>query len=705
MERETMPAPRWTRQTKHAARGLRASGVLAALLLLVSAHPLPAQADAGGGTKAEVTAAASLTTVEMAGEKPLMGWSSWSLEAYPKYNPDGVASWLTEANLLAQADAMAEKLKPYGYEYINMDGGWYASFDEYGRPVPDAAKFPNGMKYVADYIHDKGLKFGMYSEVGLLKAAYGDGTGTVHGAPECHLSDVAYPDLRVTSGFSGHAYKINFGTACGQAYVSSLADQFGEWGVDFLKLDGVGPGSYRKGDNYDNTQDVAAWSQALQDTGRSIRFVLSWSLSPRHVETWKQYTNGWRIDNDVECHCSTLVKWGTRLKDRWNDVVQWIPHAGPGHWNDLDSMNIGNGAMDGLTEAERQSVATLWAIESANYYMGDDLTKLDSFGLSLLTNKEVIAVNQAGNPAKPLSQATPQQTWYARNADGSYTVALFNLADSSASVTANWDELGITGAASVRDLWSRTDLGKVSGSFSDTLPAHGSRLLRITPPRQAASTPTMPGALHATASTSSSVTLAWEPSWRRDGGLPRYSIYVNGTKAASSDLTATTITGLKPGTTYSFTVVAEGPKHLTSSAPSKALELTTPAAGGPTDYEAEAGGNTLTGEAIVKNCSGCSGSKRVGSIGSGSSLTFQGVTAPRDGTYLMKVTLLDGDSGRKAQVSVNGTSFELPVGGNNENDWNAPQTVTVPVRLTAGANTIGFGNPDAAIYDIDKITL
>ncbi|WP_327657122.1 fibronectin type III domain-containing protein [Streptomyces sp. NBC_00483] len=671
----------------------------------MAAHPQPAQVqiarDAGPTAAVQID-----TAVTEAGKKPLMGWSSWSLEAYGPYNPDGVASWLTESNLLAQADAMADKLKPYGYEYVNMDGGWYTSFDEHGRPVPDSAKFPHGLKYVADHIHAKGLKFGIYSEIGLLKAAYGDGTATVAGAPDCHLSDVAYPDLRPTSGFTGHAYKINFGTPCGQAYIDSIVAQYAEWGVDFLKLDAVGPGSYRSGDNYDNRQDVAAWSKALTESGRSIRFVVSWSLSPRHVETWQKYTNGWRIDNDVECHCSTLVKWNTRLKDRWNDVVQWIPHAGPGHWNDLDSMNVGNGAMDGLNDAERQSVATLWAIESANFYMGDDLTKLDDLGLKLLTNKEVIAVNQAGNPAKPLSQTTPQQVWYARNADGSYTVALFNLGDSSAPVTAHWDDLGVSGAASVRDLWSRKDIGKSADSFSATLPAHGSRLLRVTPDLPKGVTPTMPGHLRATAASDTSVSLAWDPSWRRGhGATPRYSVYVDGAKAATVTEPAATVKDLRPGAAHRFTVVAEGPGHGPRSAPSKTLTLVTPGAGGPTTYEAESPGNTLAGGAAAVSCAGCSGGKRVGKLGTGGTVTFTGVTAPRDGTYLMKVAFLDGDSGRKALVKVNGSSFELPVGGNNESDWNTPNTITVPVELQAGQNTVEFGNPGAAAYDIDNITL
>jgi hypothetical protein len=144
-------------------------------------------------------------------------------------------------------------------------------------------------------------------------------------------------------------------------------------------------------------------------------------------------------------------------------------------------MNVGNGSMDGITKDERQTTTTLWAITAAPLYTGDDITKLDSYGLSLLTNDEVIAVDQAGKPATPVSQSSNQQVWKVKNADGSYTVALFNLGDSTATVTANWSDLGFSGSATVRDLWSHTDLGSFSGHFSASLKTHASRLLKVTP--------------------------------------------------------------------------------------------------------------------------------------------------------------------------------------------------------------------------------
>jgi hypothetical protein len=124
---------------------------------------------------------------------------------------------------------------------------------------------------------------------------------------------------------------------------------------------------------------------------------------------------------------------------------------------------------------------TLWAIESAPLYTGDDLTSLDAYGRSLLTNDEVIALDQSGVVARPVSTASPQQVWSARNRDGSYTVALFNLGTAPSTVTASLAELGLSGSVSVRDVWAHRSLGGVDGSITAHLPVHGSALYRVTP--------------------------------------------------------------------------------------------------------------------------------------------------------------------------------------------------------------------------------
>ncbi|MBU3868281.1 carbohydrate-binding protein [Streptomyces sp. 4503] len=465
-------------------RGLRTVVVLALAVGFATAVPA-AQAQPGGNkaTPASPTGPAAVAA------KPYMGWTSWSMQSskYPGLNPDGDYSYLTEANVLKQTDAMAAKLKKYGYEYVNIDAGWWRDyawtpeFDEYGRQKADPVRFPSGMKSVADHIHSKGLKAGIYLPVGLEKEAYGGGKVPIWNAEGCTTADIVHDDLRTTNGWDS-AYKIDFSNPCAQKYIDSQARLFADWGYDFLKLDGVGPGSFKSGDNYDNVADVAAWQKAIAATGRPIHLELSWSLDIGHAADWKKHSNGWRIDTDVECYCNTLVSWENSVDDRWSDAPAWTRHAGPGGWNDLDSLDVGNGEMDGLTKAERQSYATLWAIAKSPLYTGDDLTRLDSYGLSLLTNREVIAVNQGGNaPAQPVTPSDPQQVWAAKNSDGTYTVALFNLADKPASVTADWSTLGFTGKAAVRDLWNHESLGSHQDRITEALPAHGSRLFTVTP--------------------------------------------------------------------------------------------------------------------------------------------------------------------------------------------------------------------------------
>ncbi|MFK0157132.1 alpha-galactosidase D [Streptomyces sp. NPDC090493] len=581
------------------ARGLRAVLVLALTAAFAAAVP-----------------AAEAQTPAPIAAKPYMGWSSWSMQSskYPGLNDQGDYSYLTEANVLKQTDALASKLKKYGYDYVNIDAGWWMDwnwkqgYDQYGRQKADPARFPSGMKPVADHIHAKGLKAGIYLPAGLEKGAYGDGKTPVWNAEGCTTADIVYPDLRTTNGWDS-SYKLDFDRPCAQKYIDSQAQLIAGWGYDFLKLDGVGPGSGKSGDQYDNVADVAAWHRAIADTGRPIHLEGSWSLDYGHAADWQKYTNGWRIDTDVECYCNTLVSWENSVDDRWDDTPAWTGKAGPGGWNDLDSLDVGNGAMDGLTKAERQSYATLWAIAKSPLFTGDDITRLDDYGLSLLTNREVIGVDQSDNPpARPVTPSDPQQVWAAKNADGTYTVALFNLGSSPAAVTADWTALGFTGRASVRDLWNHEDLGSFQNKITEALPAHGSRLFTVTP---------------------------------------------KGSALAS------------------------------------------------TGYEAEASGNTLSGNASVAGCDACSGAKKVGNLYLGGKLTFNNVVVDKAGTYLVKVAYVSGDS-RPATVSADaggGTGHKFPSTG----DWGTVASVSVPVTLKAGTNTISFDSGSGYAPDIDRI--
>lgn len=399
---------------------------------------------------------------------PFMGWSSW----------DFIGANPTQANIEAQAQVEASKLKAYGYNYVLLDDYWYlnpsTNVDANGYWVPDSSKFPNGLSGLASYIHGLGLKMGFYLTPGIPVAAVNQNTPIV--GTSYHARDIANTSQYETNYNYGDQvmYAINYNAPGAQAYINGWADELASWGADFLKIDGVGDG---------DVGDIQAWSQALQQSGRSIVFDLSNSLDVNNGSTWQQYSNAWRIDGDVECYCSTQVTWNSMV-GRFHDAAGWTQYAGPNAWNDLDALQISDGSsIDGITNDERQTYMTLWSIEAAPLYAGDDLTRMDSYGLSLLTNTQVIAVDQAGHAAHPVSLGTNQQVWFSNNGDGTYTVALFNLGSSSANVTANWSDLGFSGTADVRDLWSNTDLGNFTGSISETLNTHASRLFKVTPSR------------------------------------------------------------------------------------------------------------------------------------------------------------------------------------------------------------------------------
>ncbi len=452
---------------KHTQGMLIRKALIIVFILLVSSFYF----DMSGPAQQQVARASATPVSNGVGTMPFMGWSTW----------DFIGGNPTQANIEAQANVEASKLKAYGYNYILLDDYWYlnpaTTVDQYGRWSIDTSKFPNGLSAVASYVHGLGLKFGAYLTPGIPVAAVNQNTpieGTSYHAQD--IADTSKIEYNYNYGGSGGnknkvMYYINYSAPGAQAYINAWANQLASWGVDFLKLDGVG--------DWD-VSDIQAWSQALQQTGRPITLNISNSLDVNNGSIWRQSTNSWRIDGDVECYCSTQVTWGS-ISGRFNDAPQWAKYAGAGAWNDLDALQIADGSRDGITNDERQTYMTLWAIEAAPLYAGDDLTSMDSYGLSLLTNPEVIAVDQRGIPALPVSQSSNQQVWYANNGDGSYTVALFNLDGSAATVTANWSSLGFSGAATVRDLWSQSDLGSFTNSFSATLNTHASRLLRVTP--------------------------------------------------------------------------------------------------------------------------------------------------------------------------------------------------------------------------------
>lgn len=650
-----------------------------------------------------------------------MGWSSWS----------SIRSSPTEAKVKAQAQAMSNTLKSHGYTYINLDDFWYlnpsTAVDQYGRWEVDTSKFPDGISGLASYVHSLGLKFGIYLTPGIPVAAVNQNTpieGTSY-----HAQDIANTSKYETNYNFGDKvmYYIDYSKPGAQAFVNSWADLLASWGVDFLKIDGVGD---------QDIPDIQAWSQALKQSGRQIYFHLSNSLDVNNASVWRQNANGWRVSGDVECYCSTLVTWNS-FSNRFNIAPNWVQWAGPGGWNDLDSLDVGNGSKDGITNDERQTYMTLWAISAAPLYIGDDLTSLDSYGLSLLTNDEVIAVDQSGVVAAPFSTGTQQQVWRAYEPDGSYTVALFNLSSASATVSVNWSQLGFSGSASVRDLWNHNNLGSFTNGYSATLNTHASMLLKVVPANpgtipsyeaESSANTLSGGAVVASCSGCSGGekvgyvghggTLQFNNIYESTAGSYALTIYYcDGDSGRYAEMSVNGSPGstLNFANTGGFNTVGSITVTVNLNAGDNTIKFYNDSDWTPDfdritlppmllSYEAESSVNTLSGGAVIASCSGCSGGEKVGYVGNGGTLQFNDVNVGSSGNYALTIYYCDGDSGRSANMSVNGGTGTT-LNFSNTGGWNIVGTLTVTVSLNAGNNTIKFYNNSNWAPDFDRITV
>lgn len=436
----------------------RVLALVTAVPLVLTAATLPAQAKSDFSVK------------------PFMGWSSWSVQS--STHPDYGTKWLTEEHIKATADSMAAHLKQTGYTNVNLDAGWNANWewqfrtDANGIPEADPERFPNGIASLTRYVHGNGLKLGLYGGAGLQKAIY-DKNAPILGT-DCTTQDITVMPLTPTNMWGGD-WKIDFTKPCAQAYFDSIADRFASWGVDFVKVDGV---------TTDNIPDIEAWSKAIDQSGRTMWLTASaWPIPREAGEGLRPWANSVRVDTDVECYCSTVSTWTSSVDNRWEDLPKWLDVVEPNYWPDLDSMpinnNTGAGIQDGITDVERQSVMTFWSMASSPLYVGGDLTNIDGKAVAILTNREVIAVDQAGVIPTQVT-AGNLQVWKKRLADGRLAVAVYNLGDQPADITVTWQQLAVHGSKKVRDLVDRRDLGRHNKSWTaKSVPSHGSRLITL----------------------------------------------------------------------------------------------------------------------------------------------------------------------------------------------------------------------------------
>ncbi|MGI8335074.1 glycoside hydrolase family 27 protein [Actinomadura scrupuli] len=438
---------------------------LAATLLVATASVMPASKVAG-------TAHASDNGQAI---RPAMGWSSWSF----------VRRWPTEAKIKAQADALVSNgLDSHGFVHVNLDDFYQKCdsngfvVDSYGRWAVDSAKFPSGIKALASYVHSKGLKFGFYVTPGIAKNAVTKNTpieGTSY-----HAKDIADTTRTEKNYNCRNMYYVDYSKPGAQEFIDSWARQFASWGIDYLKIDGVGSA---------DIPDVQAWDKALRATGRPITYALSNNLPIAEAATWRRLANSWRTQGDVECYCGSgengsgypLTDW-SHVAGRFGSAAAWQQYAGPGGWNDLDSLQVGNGDQVGLTADQRRSMFTLWAMAASPLLLGTDLTALTSTDKAMLTNDRLIGVDQDGVAAGRIVNSGARQVWRKREGNGDYVVALFNTGTSgNQTVSVTWSQVGFSGSANVTDLWSGRNVGTVSGSYSATLRPGETRLIRARP--------------------------------------------------------------------------------------------------------------------------------------------------------------------------------------------------------------------------------
>jgi hypothetical protein len=453
------------------ARGLAAVAVTVPFAAAAAILPAVASPAAAPAANAETNGV---------GQTPAMGWSSWS---FLRHDP-------TEAAVEAQALALKKSgLGAVGYQYVNLDDSWYncpgsqgPDVDSYGRWTIDSTTFPsqgslNGIEATADYVHHLGLKFGIYLTPGISKQAVAENTpieGTSYTADE-----IAEPSVSENNYNCGGMVGIDYSKPGAQQFIDSWADELASWGVDYIKIDGVG--------SFD-IPDVAAWSTALRQTGRPIHLELSNSLNIDDASTWQQYSNGWRTGGDIECYCGVngssypLTDW-TNVESRFDQVAEWQPYGGPGAYNDYDSIEVGNGSTDdGLTYDQSMTQLSLWSLASSPLILGTDLTHLNKADLALLKNRAVIAVDQDGIDASRLVNTAAEQVFAKTEKSGDVDAGLFNTSGATETITTSATALGLPAGTDylVDNLWTgRTS--ETTDTISELVPSDGVALLRITP--------------------------------------------------------------------------------------------------------------------------------------------------------------------------------------------------------------------------------
>lgn len=417
---------------------------------------------------------------------PPMGWNS-----YDYYDTS-----VNEAQVKANADYMAEHLKDYGWQYIVVDIQWYAldagtrrdeyqyvpfgdlEMDEYGRLQPAPNRFPSskdglGFKPLADYVHSKGLKFGIHIMRGIpRKAAH------LHLAvlgTDVTANEVA--DAASICCWNPDMYGVK-DTKAGQAYYDSIIEMYAKWGVDFIKCDDICDSWMYKDDNFSGWHEIRMLHEAILKSGRDI--VLSLSPGPAHIDKawyYGKYANMWRITDDF------WDNWEL-LKNMFWRCELWQNHVDEGCYPDCDMLplgKIGKGFGNGerscsLTHDEQRTMMTLWCMFRSPLMIGAELTKIDDWTLSLITNKDVLDMLNCNCKGIQLERTDKYAVWKNYNSSDKTTyIGLFNLSEADNKISVNIGDKDFK----LYELWDKTTSNAADGLIEAVVPAHGVKVYKV----------------------------------------------------------------------------------------------------------------------------------------------------------------------------------------------------------------------------------
>jgi alpha-galactosidase len=423
--------------------------------------------------------------------RPPLGWNSY----------DWFGAGVTEDEFKAEVDFMAEHLLPYGWNYAVIDYLWFnpkgatsvrpdstgrprdtLAMDIYGRLMPAVNRFPSaaggkGFKPIAEYVHSKGMKFGIHIMRGIPRQAFWEKRPVLGTNVTAH--EVADTVRTRFCWWNNNMYTVDTSSAAGQAYYNSLLNLYASWGIDFLKVDDIAAPPYRQA-------EIEMVRKAIDQCGRPIVLSLSPGDTPlASAETVTRQANMWRVSNDM------WDKWESLLY-QFERLDKWQKYIGANHWPDADMLPIGNlsrgGKVDGperlsrFTKDETVTLLTLWALARSPLIMGGDLLSSPPQVIDLLKNRTFLRVDQHSRDNHQVFRDSTQAIWMANDSiPGTIYVGLFNLEARPRAVEFLFGKTpGLTGTFNVHDIWNEEDLGTAQGVVRADLPPHGSAFYILT---------------------------------------------------------------------------------------------------------------------------------------------------------------------------------------------------------------------------------